>query len=59
MQVTLLRRTERLFPNPYMLVVVSKGMWTVKLCSSKILQFEFLTMLFQLLQVVLIMTVKW
>jgi len=28
-----------LLPNPAMLVSVSKGMWAVKLCSNKILQF--------------------
>ena len=36
MRVTPLRT---LMPNPYALVAISKGMWAVKLCSNKILQF--------------------
>jgi len=39
-QVILLRRIHHLLPNPNALVAVSKGMQTVKLCSSKILQFS-------------------
>ena len=38
-QVTLLRRTLRLLPAPNVLVAISKGMWAVKLCFNKILQF--------------------
>ena len=37
-QVTPLRRT-LVSSNPNALVAVSKGMWPVKLCSDKILQF--------------------
>jgi len=36
-QVTLLRRT--LLPDPNAAVAISKGLWAVKLCSDKILQF--------------------
>ena len=41
--VTLLSRTlassPHFLPNPNVLVAVSMDMWTVKLCSNKILQF--------------------
>jgi len=30
---------QHLLPNPYVLVAISKGMWAVKLCTNKILQF--------------------
>ena len=30
---------QRLLPNPNALATVSKGMWAVKLCTNKILQF--------------------
>jgi len=30
---------QRLLPNPNALVAVSKGMWAVKLCTNKIVQF--------------------
>ena len=36
-QVTPLKKT--FFPNLNVLVAVSKGMWAVKFCSNKILQF--------------------
>jgi len=29
-----------LLPNPNVLVAVSKGMWAVKLCTHKIIQFS-------------------
>ena len=39
-QITLLRRTPDLLPNPIALVSVSKGMWAVNLCTNKILLFS-------------------
>jgi len=36
---TIGKKLQRLLPNPNALVVVSKGMWAVKLCTNKILQF--------------------
>jgi len=36
---TIGKKLQRLLPNSNALVVVSKGMWAVKLCTNKILQF--------------------
>jgi len=36
---TVEKNSSRLFHNPNALVAVSKGMWAVKLCANKILQF--------------------